>query len=237
MKCSRVLVAVLAVLCLASMSNAAIITLQPTQVGNHGAYGIYANGVTNVGGGKQLYLKYDLSSIQASIDAGNVIVSAKLVYQRDSASFVAQGGAEVVQATIDPTTDTSGSSANAIHAALINNATEVMQGINLTFSSEVVTDLGWKGTSLEGGYGGAQSVDVLAIVNSWLGGAANYGLGFDTIYAGYTTNLSQHHLYNYVTTSSIPYLEIEMAPAPEPMTIGLLAIGGIATLLRRRRIA
>jgi hypothetical protein len=112
----------------------------------------------------------------------------------------------------------------------------VMQGINLTFTNEVVTDLGWDGAFMAGGYGGLQSVDVLAIVNSWLGGAANYGLGIDTVVAGYTTNLGQHHLGNYVYKSTMPYLEITME-APEPMTMGLLAVGGIAALLRRRRIA
>jgi hypothetical protein len=236
-----VIVAVLAVLCMSAVSKAEVITLQATQYGTHGAYAAYtANSLSStLGKGKQLYLKYDLSSIQASIDAGNVIVSAKLVYQHytENNGWLTQGAAEVVQATVDPTTDTSGGSADAIHAALINNSTEVMQGINLTFTNEVVTDLGYNGAFLAGGYGGAQSVNVLAIVNSWLGGAANYGLGIDTVVAGWTTNLGQHHLGNYVFTNTIPYLEITMAPAPEPMTMGLLAVGGIAALLRRRRKA
>jgi hypothetical protein len=240
MRSSRVLVAVIAVLCLASLSNADIITLQPTQYGTHGAYAKYtANSLSDtLGKGKQLYLKYDLSAIQASIAAGNVVSSAKLVYQHytDNSYWTIQGAAEVVQATVDPTTDTSGSSSDPIHAALINNSGEVMRGINLTFTNEVVTNLGYEGADLPGGYGGAQKVDVLAIVNSWLGGAANYGLGIDTVVAGYTTQLAQHHFANYVNASNIPYLEITMVPAPEPMTIGLLVVGGIATLLRRRKV-
>jgi opacity protein-like surface antigen len=241
MRSSRSLVviaAVLAVLCMSAVSKAEVITLQATQYGSHGAYAVYtANSLAStLGKGKQLYLKYDLSSIQASIDAGNVVIGAKLIYMRKSdTSFLIQGAAEVVQATVDPTTDTSKSSSDPTHAALINNSTEVMQGINLTFTNEVVTDLGWEGEFMAGGYGGLQSVDVLAIINSWLGGAANYGLGIDTVVAGYTTGLAQHHLGNYVYTNTMPYLEITMTP--EPMTMGLLAVGGIAALLRRRRMA
>jgi hypothetical protein len=235
-----VIAAVLVVLCMSAVSKAGIITLQPAQYGTHGAYAVYtANSLTDtLGKGKQLYLKYDLSSVASAIAAGESIVSAKLVYMRKSdTDFLIQGAAEVVQATVDPTTDTSGSSSDPIHAALIGNNTEVMGGINLTFTNEVVTDLGWEGESMPGGYGGLQSVDVLAIVNSWLGGAANYGLGIDTVVAGFTTKLDQHHLGNYVSTNTMPYLEITTAPIPEPLTMSLLAVGGIAALIRRRRMA
>ena len=228
MKSSRVLVvAVLAVLCLATVSNATVITLTNTSYGKFST----ANGYTYepntlsdlLGSYRFLNVKYDLSAVISDLAAGNTIVSATLYYERGYT-----GGHEVAQATVtvaqspeDPVTETT--FWNLVH----KNSSDVcvLQGANVISAADVVTGYDNTGAAYEGARAGLQSIDITAIVESWTSGSANYGVNIGT-------SLDWEALLN----SELPYIVVTTA-APEPMTMGLLAVGGIAALLRRRRMA
>jgi hypothetical protein len=206
-------VAVLAVLCLATLANASVITLTYASAGRFNDYAGYsASGAFeyNVPADqKYLVLIYDLSSVVADLATGNTLVSAKLFYRHNSGATL--DTLYVAQAAADTST------------------------ITLSNYSTWLTQLGGDATTLTGtnicnntddGTTGIKSVDVTAIVQSWLGGAANWGVNIGS-------SSSSDELIGG-SNPFIPYIEVTTA-SPEPATMGLLAIGGIATLLRRRK--
>ena len=232
MKSSRVpvLVAVLAVLCLSAVSNASVITLTSSSYGEfntHASYGYTATGNLVSANVLSYYtfinLKYDLTALSADLANGNVIVSATLYYKRGYVGTyeTTQATVTVAQSSVDPTTATS---ANWSSLVTGTNPNFVLQGVNIVSAAEVVTGYqNYNNQALAGGYAGQQSIDITAIVSSWASSAANYGINM-------ASTLSLERFQN----GEVPYIVITTAPAPEPATIGLLAIGGIATLLRRR---
>jgi hypothetical protein len=227
MKSSRVLAAVLAVLCLSAVSNATVITLTNTSYGKFTtvASSYTANSLSDLlCYYRFLNVKYDLTALSADLANGNVIVSATLYYKRGNvgqAYETTQATVTVAQSSVDPATTTS---ANWSSLVTGSNPNFVLQGVNVVSAAEVVTGYqNYNNLPLEGGYAGLQSIDITAIANSWASGADNYGINM-------ASTLSVENLQG----NNLPYIVITTAPAPEPMTMGLLAVGGITALLRRR---
>jgi hypothetical protein len=235
MKCSRVVVAVLALVSLASMANAnTILTLEKTNFGSIAGfitYGMSANSLESsysyLSPVYFVYATYDISSVLSALEAdpNAVIVSAKLIYSRAyTAAPSTQSTWTVVRATMDYTLDVGTDYTSAYHMTFIggSRATPQLMGTDTCSQAEVVNDP----NSIYGPYAGTQSVDITTIVTAWANGATNYGLGITS------SVLEKIRFMPY-----FPRIEVEIASVPEPMTMGLLAVGGIATLLRRRRIA
>lgn len=74
------------------------------------------------------------------------------------------------------------------------------------------------------------TIDVTSILQAWAGGTANYGLFIDNT-GNYSPLLSE----NTTNVDWQPVLMMDYSPTPEPMTLALLALSGMA-LVRRRRI-
>jgi hypothetical protein len=75
---------------------------------------------------------------------------------------------------------------------------------------------------------GTYAIDITDIYNDWADGTiANNGLVFSALDEGDGTGYAS---FGHATGSA-PYI----STVPEPATMGLLALGGLATLLRRRR--
>jgi hypothetical protein len=75
---------------------------------------------------------------------------------------------------------------------------------------------------------GTYAIDITDIYNDWVNGTiANNGLIFSTIDGGSGTGYASFRH----STGSAPYI----STVPEPATMALLAMGGLATVLRRRR--
>lgn len=72
------------------------------------------------------------------------------------------------------------------------------------------------------------TVDVTEIMQLWANGTANYGLFVDGN-KNYGLFLSE----NMTNSEWQPVLVMDYAPVPEPMTLTLLALGGLAVLRRR----
>jgi hypothetical protein len=229
MKSSRVLVAVVAVLCLAAMASAAVVDVQPganwAKISGYVTYtqGLNLNDDLMDSPKDMFFAKYDISAITS--DPSIVITSAKMVYWRGYSGTDTnnQGTMTIAQQTLDYTLDTGTDHGTAFHQALAGNG--VLHGINFCSAAQVVNNP----ADDNGPYAGVQSVDVTSILQSWAGGADNYGVGM---------SVNVYEPFNYVYPSHfLPYLEVTTAPAPEPATMGLLLAGGIATVLRRRRSA
>jgi hypothetical protein len=230
MKCSRgLVVAILAVLCLAAVSNAATITLTATSYGKFDSYASHGYTANTLDGllcsYRYLNVKYDLSSIIAEVQAGKIeITSATLYYKRGyTGDDTAQATITVAQAAVDPVTATS-----ANWASLVTNS-GLLQGVNVVLAPEVVTGYAnYHNLPYEGGYAGLQSIDITTIVDSWASGAANYGVDI-------ASSLEIESLTDFGQDNALPYLVITYESVPEPVTMGLLVVGGIAALLRRSK--
>jgi hypothetical protein len=224
MKCSRVLIAVLAVLCLATVSSASVISSTDGLIttstvtvtaGTYGKMGLPSNSyyqaglVGNAFGPVKAYAgSYDVSSIIADVQAGNSeIVSAYLVYND---ILTTSATVRVVQLAADYTTCTTAGS--LVTAGISNGGTTYTALLGTT-----VVD-----TAMNATYTGLAQVDISTILASWVAGATNFGLGVSC------------STENTVTVSTLPYLVITTQAVPEPVTMGLLLVGGIASLLRRR---
>jgi hypothetical protein len=226
MKCSRVLVAVVAVLCLVSLSSAATIIVTETNGARVDGYTTYTAGLGQgyIGDSQNMfhYGQFSSSELLAALaDPSVTIVSATLHYNR---TYTDNPGVQLTMVVGEPlydyTLDTGTDYHTAYHMQFIggNREAPLLMASRTCSQAEVLY-----GDS----YDGAQSVDVTAIVQDWKAGAASYGcsLGFQGVGSTYE---------NFYWGGYTPYLEVVTAPAPEPVTMGLLAVGGIATLLRRR---
>jgi hypothetical protein len=223
-----VVVAVLAMLCLSAVTQAAVVlTVTPTTFGRIGGYKTWATGagVTTETLRPDIFLfcTYDISDILA--DTSVAIVSAKLFHKRAYTVIgdTVQASCTVAQQVVDYTLDI-GTASSAFHKLLVGTNLDkpALQGINICTAGDMVTNLSYEGRPLVGGYGGLQYVDVTAIVQSWASGATNYGVGIST---------STPEAISGV----IPYLVLTIESVPEPMTLTLLGLGAMG-LLRRRRI-
>jgi MYXO-CTERM domain-containing protein len=75
------------------------------------------------------------------------------------------------------------------------------------------------------------TVDVTSILQLWANGTPNFGLAMDST-GNYGLFLSE----NATNPDWQPVLVMEYAPTPEPMTLTLLALGGLALIRRRRGV-
>ncbi|MCE5328629.1 MAG: DNRLRE domain-containing protein [Planctomycetaceae bacterium] len=85
---------------------------------------------------------------------------------------------------------------------------------------------------------GSYTIDLTSLVQGWLSGTtANYGLFFTgPRYSGANTSFEAT---NYTQNSQGPHLSVSqlVADVPEPATMSLLVLGGVAVLVRRKRRA
>jgi len=239
MRGSRVLVAVLAVLCLSAMSSAAVTnTYDVTGTNGCGISG-YTTYTTNpgayVGGGYFYYAQYDISDIIS--DPTVAIVSAKLVYNREyvnDSAAIQDSPATITVAepmynyTLDTCTNVYDTNTNAFHLQLIGGTRWAAQlmAVRTCTATDVVNDP----AAGFGPYAGSQSIDITPIVQDWKNGAQSYGCSLAMDSQPFQQHLDRYALF-------MPYIEVVTTSVPEPVTMGLLAVGGIATLLRRRRNA
>jgi opacity protein-like surface antigen len=213
MKSSKIvlLAAVLAVLCMATASNAAVITvtyLPATSGYFNAAYGNYSLNIAGYNAPKPdkiVFLNYDIDSILAMPGASSFTV--KLVYKHVSGT---------TQDTI-----TVARSPSSTPDSLATNYKNIVSKVNGVFTL-LGPDLC---SATDDGTIGLHEVDITTIWQSWVGGEENYGVILGT--SSPTNEIIP-------TSGLVPYLEIT---TPEPATMGLILVGGIAALLRRRRIA
>jgi hypothetical protein len=238
-------IAVLFVLCCTTVSNAAVITtitspaasLSQSDLGSEtdatiarfGNYGTYkavlgaGNAFTTA---NYLWIMYDLGTLytdngvttatelMAKVIAGEITITATLSYYNR---------ATATTGTVD-----------TVYVAQAAGDVSAITGTNyLTWLSkkggDATTLVGTNVcTATDDGTKGWHSVDVTSILTSWLGVATNYGLDIGS------TSSSDENIYD---GSKLPYLVITVTEVPEPATMGLILVGGIAALLRRRRIA
>jgi hypothetical protein len=236
MKSSRVLVvAALAVASLAALAQASVTsvvntdgsttyTITASTYGQIDAWGTYADGATDAtlgGNGWLLNLTYDITTDLPALTSGSY--TAAIVYERGYSSD--QAIASVCQ--LSKLVATSG---------LIgwNNYEKYIPGTSVPTPAmgnyTVATATGLQ-VATDGNYGGFQSVDVTSIVQAWVSdSSSNLGVNMTTHKADLSAEFSEG-LLGYIPTLQIT------TTIPEPMTMGLLAVGGIAALLRRRRMA
>jgi hypothetical protein len=229
MRSSRVLVAVVAVLCLVASVNADVITVQGSNGATIAGWTTYTMGTSmaKIGQDNYYYAQYTSSALLAALaDPNTVIVSARLVYVRGYTGSVIQNVVTVSEPLYDYTLDTGTDYTSATHMQLIggNRGAPLLTAFRTCTAAEVVNVPDYTNPEY-GPYFGTQSVDVTAIVQDWKAGLESYGCSL-----GMGATVYENLLY----ASAMPYLEVTTASVPEPMTMGLLAVGGIGALLRRR---
>jgi hypothetical protein len=179
------------------------------------------SGYSHVGTARFMYATYDVSGILDALAADPTleIISAKLIYDRNyvGAGDLVQSTWTVVRGTMDYTLDT-GSSSSEYHIAMCGGSKSAPKLVGTTpcTQAEVLNPL-------TGNYRGPQSVDITPIMQDWANGATNYGIGMG---ATVEEKLTYQPYF--------PYIEVTVGQVPEPLTMCLLAVGGVATLLRRR---
>jgi hypothetical protein len=108
-------------------------------------------------------------------------------------------------------------------------------------SQDYTTEDGQSFTIVDTTYGGVHDVDITEIVKDWYS-EANHGvcLMFENDYwqysdAPYFQDSEQNSSWDNLPDGSSYAIELIVTYMPEPTTIGLLAIGGVAALIRRKR--
>ncbi len=244
MSISKTLLTVLVICAMGAAANADTIELGPATTGSDGIFlcawddtfltaSVQGNsteldfwGTTKV---SLIAIKEMISIIEAAAGGAVTINSATLTLVH--ASGTAENPVTVDRITTDWLADAAGSNENDTERAYADSDTTTTWAGAGDF--DAANDLA--GTPITSqtwnkGYRGRNDFDVTALVQTMFTSGVNYG------FAMYTTDNTRIRAFSSETTGNkMPSLTIEYTPVPEPATMGMLLVGGLGVLARRRR--